>query len=278
MKIINHRLCRDDDTPYPFRVSPNIGDTLKPEFLVMHYTAGRNFDQSVSWLVNPAAKASAHLVIGRDGSVVQLVPFNKVAWHAGSSSWQGYTGLNNYSIGIELDNVGIVNPSPTGDFRSWFGDAVPVEQVIQAQHKNETISRYWQLYTPEQLFVALEAAGTIIQQYGLKDILGHDDIAPGRKSDPGPAFPMMTFRSRLLGRSASVSDEGETYVTTANLHIRKAPDQTAATLPNSPLPLNTRLKATGMENGVWKEVEVLDNIKNLKGQIGWVHSRFIVAK
>lgn len=274
MKIVNHRLYNDDDTPIPYRSSPNHSGELKNlKYLVMHYTAGPSADHSINWLVNPLAKASAHLVIGRDGSVTQLVPFNTIAWHAGSSSWQGIKGLNSYSIGIELDNAGPLEKS--GDsWRAWFGTDYPAEQVIEAVHKNETYMRAWQLYTPEQLYVALEISALLVNTYNLEDILGHDDIAPGRKSDPGPAFPMDTFRSRIFGRSDDEPDN-QTYETTANLNIRVGPGGTFQTLSVSPLPRGTRLEATGEENGVWKEVDVVGEVKGSTDIRGWVHRGYI---
>ena len=101
MKIANHRLV-DGDT-VTFVDTANQSSGIRPLYLVMHYTAGLGLDGAVAWLSNPAAKASAHLVIGRDGRIVQLVAFNRKAWHAGLSRWGDLEGLNAYSIGIELD-------------------------------------------------------------------------------------------------------------------------------------------------------------------------------
>lgn len=89
MKIKKHRLLNDDDTAVAFEQSPNVGGSIQPKFLVLHFTAGRSAQESVDWLKSKNAKASAHVVIGRDGSVTQLVPFDRIAWHAGASSWEG---------------------------------------------------------------------------------------------------------------------------------------------------------------------------------------------
>ena len=77
-----------------------------PDMIILHYTAGTSAESSAKFLVRPDVKASAHVVIGRDGQVIQLVPFNIEAWHAGKSSYRGRNELNHYSIGIELDNLG----------------------------------------------------------------------------------------------------------------------------------------------------------------------------
>jgi N-acetylmuramoyl-L-alanine amidase len=107
MHIHNHRLTPDPvDPSINYIPTPNKGGTLKPRYLIMHYTAGASAKSSVEWLTNRQAKASAHLVIAADGSISQLLPFNVVAWHAGVSSWKELSGLNQHSIGIELDNPG----------------------------------------------------------------------------------------------------------------------------------------------------------------------------
>lgn len=120
MKIKRHRLHDDDGRPLEWRPSPNLGDALEPEYLVIHYTAAGSLEGSVSWLVQKDAKASAHVVIGRDGRIVQLVPFDRVASHVGVSQWEGRNGLNQWSIGIELDNAGKLTRQSEG-WRSWFG-------------------------------------------------------------------------------------------------------------------------------------------------------------
>jgi N-acetylmuramoyl-L-alanine amidase len=270
MKIIDHLLYHDDDTPYPYRSSPNRSGTFDPKFLIMHYTAGSSAKASINWLINPRAKASAHIVIGRDGGITQLIPFNVVAWHAGASTWQGYNGLNKYSIGIELDNAGTLVRAGS-QWRSWFGSTYPDEEVIEAIHKNETVARGWHLYTAEQLYVALDLASLLVEQYHLQDVLGHDDIAPRVKTDPGPAFPMDTFRARLFGRQENEQDT-RNYVTTTMLNIRRGPSAEYALLPQAPLSTGTRLEATGNESGAWKEVNVLDVGGNVQG---WVHGRYI---
>ena len=88
--------------------SPNHSGEITPKFIVMHYTAGWSAEGSITWLTNKESKVSAHLVIARDGTITQLVPFNKKAWHAGPSVYDGYKNLNSHSIGIALDNAGWV--------------------------------------------------------------------------------------------------------------------------------------------------------------------------
>lgn len=197
---VKNGLLFADGKPVPFKVSPNHGGAIKPTLLVMHYTAGQSAAGAVSWLTNPAAKASAHLVIAQDGSITQLVNFNNSAWHAGLSAWKGKRGCNAFSIGIEMVNPGFLTKRADGRFYDVSGKAVPVGQVVYAKHKNGGSEMPWMTYPATQLLAAGGAAEAIVAAYGIKEIVGHEDVAPGRKSDPGPAFPMELFVSRIFGR------------------------------------------------------------------------------
>lgn len=270
MLISNHRLHLTPGQPVPFRRSPNARGALSPEYLVIHYTAGRNAEESIRWMCNPTAQASAHLVIGRDGAVTQLVPFNQVAWHAGVSSWEGRRGLNRFSIGIELDNAGRLTRR-TGGWYHWTGTPrIPDDEVVEAIHKNESTPAAWHDYTPEQLDAALEVSALLVRKYGLRDVLGHDDISPGRKSDPGPAFPMESFRARLFGRQ---DDEPARYRVATVLNVRTGPGAGFPTLPQSPLPQGTHVEVLARE-GSWRRVDVID-AGPLGDVQGWVHGRYL---
>ncbi len=275
MKLINHRLYHDDDEPYAYRETPNRSGIFTPRFLVMHYTAGSNAEQAVNWLTQSRAKASAHIVIGRDGEITQLAPFNMVTWHAGVSNWKGYKGLNKYSIGIELDNPGPLNRSSNGEWVSWFGGRYEPAEVIEAVHKNRSDMQGWLLYTQEQLEVTMALSELLVEHYGLEDVVGHDDIAPTRKTDPGPAFPMSSIRSRLFGRPEFSSEEQEKiHETTANLNIRSGPGSQYQNIPGSPLPRGTRLDVLD-EQGSWLQVDVLDEVNGIIDLEGWVHGRYV---
>jgi N-acetylmuramoyl-L-alanine amidase len=105
MEIKDHLLR---EAGISFIPSPNLGQDFPsdPDTIVLHYTAGGNADSAVQTFKNPLTRTSAHLIIGQDGKVIQMVPFNKIAWHAGESQYEGRTGFNKYSIGIEIDNAG----------------------------------------------------------------------------------------------------------------------------------------------------------------------------
>ena len=200
--------------------SPNHGGAMAPKYLIIHYTAAPSMDNAVKHFRDPIAKASAHVVIGRDGAVCQMVPFNVVAWHAGISTWNGIQGLNRCSIGIELDNPGRLT-EVEGELQAWFGRRYPTNEAVHVRHKNETEPAWWPIYPEAQLSALRAVASALVSSYRLSDILGHEDIAPGRKSDPGPAFPMASFKAALLGRQA---DTAATWrVAASHLNMRRGP-------------------------------------------------------
>ena len=262
MQIHQHALAGDKVTR---RESPNRGGALHPQFVVMHFTAGRDADSSVRWLTQPEAKASAHVVVGRDGGITQLVPFDRVAWHAGASSWSGIDGLNSCSIGIEMDNMGELTRSGSR-YLSWFKGQVPDDDVVAAPHRHDGVPSFWHDYTEPQIASALELVSLLCRTYEIREILGHDDIAPGRKRDPGPAFPMANFRSRLAGRQLDAL--ARIRVTAEALNIRSGP---ATTFPLAAGALRRGTELVLEERqAAWSRVIV----QNDPGVRGWVSNAY----
>ncbi len=272
MQIKNHLLFLDNGKQAAFKLTPNKGKTYTPEFLVMHYTAATTASSAINWFMNPAAQASAHLVIAADGVVTQCAPFNVVTWHAGRSQWKGLNGLNQFSIGIEIVNGGRLERR--GDKWTCPVDKVtiPDDDVVMAIHKNESKVAAWHEYSSSQLDVTLNIAATLMSHYGLKDVLGHEDISPMRKSDPGPAFPMGSFRSKAMGRKDETMDE---YVTSDKLNIRSGAGSQFPTIGDAPLPKGTPVLVLKTE-GNWSFVDVQTTVKGLMDLEGWVSSKFLV--
>ncbi|MCA3143430.1 MAG: N-acetylmuramoyl-L-alanine amidase [Betaproteobacteria bacterium] len=264
MQITDHLLSGDGVS---FTDSPNKGGPIVPQYLVIHYTAGRDAESSVRHFLDPGAAASAHLVIGRDGRLWQLVPFNRKAWHAGKSAWLGLEGMNRHSIGIELDNAGRLTQVGTR-YQAWFGAFYPESEVVRARHKNETADAWWHAYTEAQLSATLAVARLLVRHYGLKDVLGHDDIAPGRKADPGPAFRMASFRSNLFGRGDDGRDR--LVVNAPLLNIRGGPGAEHP-LVAAPLKAGTSVDLIEMAP-LWAHVALADG----SGLEGWVRNSFVV--
>jgi len=197
---VSKHLLYQDGYPVNFVRTPNGGKPLKPLYLIEHYTAGLTADGAIKWFQDSAAQASAHLIIDRDGSVTQMMEFNRVCWHAGRSEWQEIDGLNQYSIGIEIVNAGKLKRNASGKWLTWTDKIIPDADVIIATHKHETVETGWHRYTSEQLERVTEVSVALHQAYKFLDVLGHEDISPKRKTDPGPAFPMLSIQSKVMGR------------------------------------------------------------------------------
>lgn len=143
------------DTP-----SPNFDERNAPvSILVLHYTGMQDAASAIERLTNAEAKVSAHYLIAEDGQIVKMVDEAKRAWHAGRSHWRGLKDLNSVSVGIE-----IVNPGHEWGYRPFpiaqIDALIPLVQDIMMRHK---ITR--------------------------GNVVGHSDIAPARKEDPGELFP-----------------------------------------------------------------------------------------
>ena len=180
--IVNHRLM--GDRVVHLVSAKNTRHLEGPDMIVLHYTAGTSAESSALFLTRPDVSASAHLVIGRDGEVFQLVPFNIEAWHAGKSWYAGRGGLNRYSIGIELDNLGKLRFS--GDlFIAECGRVVTPDEVYTDCSGDSPT--YWHRYTARQIRVLREICTLLEETYPIRDVVGHSVITP-RKIDPGPAL------------------------------------------------------------------------------------------
>lgn len=105
-----------------------------------------------------------------------------------------------FSIGVELSNPGPLTKLANGKFVDCAGRSAPANRVVTLTHRLEQQARPWMTYPAAQIDAAAEVAQAICAEYGVKSIAGNDDIAPKRKRDPGPAFPMASFVSRVFGR------------------------------------------------------------------------------
>ena len=272
MRINNHKLVG-----IPYSQTVHGGAAISggtPRFLVIHYTANGSMSGAVNWFRNPAAKASAHLVIGHDGAVTQMQPFNKVCWHAGKSRWKNVKGLNSHSVGIEIANWGLLRKSGSGGWLTWTGKAVPSERVELAAHKNEPgVTRGWETYDEAQFMATVAASQAIVAEYGIKpeDVVGHDDISPGRKSDPGPAFDMDKFRALVFGRDEDDWDDMH-YKVRANsgLNMRTGAGTHFEVIKT--LDDNTVVNVIERHDVWWLVAEV---VNGHDATTGYVHSRWL---
>jgi N-acetylmuramoyl-L-alanine amidase len=267
MDIINNLLTGNA----VIQKSPNHGSLFngRLDTVIIHYTAGSSGESSVRSLMDPNSKASAHLVVGRDGTVTQLVPFDTIAWHAGPSQYGTRVGFNQYAIGIEIDNAGMLEKR-ADKFYSWFGREYPAEEVVEAVHRNQKIARYWHAFKEEQINIVFDICQLLMRHYPIKFILGHEEISPGRKVDPGPAFPLDKMRERLVGgeRDANTREDitnSSGIVTVDLLNIRSEPN-TDADKVAKPLSKGQKVKILSEKNG-WVKVST--------EVTGWVSGKYV---
>jgi N-acetylmuramoyl-L-alanine amidase len=192
--IENGRLMIDGK-PAAFVPTPNQGGRLDPTLIVLHDTAGRLVKgSSVAWFADPKAKASAHIVVERDGSVTQVVSFDRVAWHAGSSSWRGRSNCNAFAVGIEIVNPGKLTGTPAGA-TAWFGESFGPESGIVRASTPAHGDGCWMPYTEAQLRTVEQLVGALGREYPIGEVVAHHDISPGRKVDTTPLMDWPRMRA-----------------------------------------------------------------------------------
>ena len=273
-------------------MSRDVGTELHMlRFIVVHYTAGGSGAASRDYmLMSPTQKqrligagrkvyASAHVIVDRDGSVWQIVPFNRKARHAGRSSWKGLDSLNRYSVGIEIANYGWLDRQGDGSYKRSDTPRFAAEDVTVAPMPSGTRIMGWENYPPHQLDAVKRVTRALVAAYpSITEILGHQDIAPGSKFDPGPAFPMPCCRDLLDDRGIGALEEEsedrerprECYVTTTRLNIRGGPGTGFEKLDESPLAPGTVLECLD-DDGVWTKVK----LEGADAVIGWVHGSYL---
>jgi N-acetylmuramoyl-L-alanine amidase len=180
---------REPETPLASRVipSPNYGARRgwkRPDMILLHYTGMGDAPSAARWLANPESRVSAHYMIEDDGTVIQMVSEWHRAWHAGASRWAGETDINSVSIGIEIHNHGHEAPDGLPPY--------PRAQMEAVAALCRDIAARWSV-PPERL-------------------LGHSDVAPGRKRDPGEHFDWHWLAEQGLGvwvPAAPISEEAD---------------------------------------------------------------------
>lgn len=207
MKITNHKLDGVE-----FQQARWIGGAITPTLVVLHDTAGQlTHGNSAAYLRSNEAKVSVHFVIEVDGTIVQQVPTNRTANHAGPSSFHGRSGCNDFSIGIEIVNPGRMTAAGSEFARPWWGGTFNrtlfgIEEVSTPQHG----SGLWMHYSQEQIRAVLELLEVLFRDVlTLTDITTHWYVSPGRKTDTNPLFPIDVVRARILGRSDPADIEAD---------------------------------------------------------------------
>ena len=140
----------------------------KIKFIIIHYTGMKKESKAIEKLCNHKSRVSSHYFIKNSGEVVNLVPDLYEAWHAGISNWKNFKSLNRYSIGVEINNPG---------------------------HDYE-----YRKFTNKQILSVINLLKHLMNKYKInkKNVLGHSDIAPDRKKDPGEKFPWKKLAKKNL--------------------------------------------------------------------------------
>lgn len=219
MAMLAHGIRRSIATPTDnpvtvWKGSPNCGprrDGLTPALIVLHYTAMRGAQVAIERLCDPGAEVSAHYLICTKGTVTRMVDEADRAWHAGAGEWQGLSDINSRSIGIELDNPG-THPFPEPQMRA-------LESLIQGIMARWAIPR--------------------------EGVIGHSDMAPERKFDPGPRFDWGRLERQGLAAPARAFAVGDG----AQADFMRAAREAGFT---AHAPFETLLAATRLRRAPWR--------------------------
>ena len=295
MKIQNHWLLAEGPSEkVTIKKSSNARDLIDPDYLIIHYTATDTASEAINWFMavppsNPD-RIAAHIVIDTDGSITQLIPFNNRANHSGSSTWDDVDQMNYHSIGIELVNPGHVEKLANGSFRrekvagvfkTYPADTAGIQKI---KHKHRFWgASYWFSYPDAQLQALYKVSSSLIDKYQLIEAVGHDDVSPARKSDPGPAFSWDKFREQATkvfthtGKIFTVNTEGTNF--------RSLPGTTTPVIKKLPKGYEVGLIKT---NGQWSKVYLVNQLNDVRviqnkkirsiKILGWIHSSLLTVK
>jgi N-acetylmuramoyl-L-alanine amidase len=169
---------------------PDKGGVIKPKGLVWHYTVTYHTDSTVKYFRRNVV--DIHWVVGHKGEIVQMVPCNRRAAHAGKSKWNGLVGLNKYFLGIEFVNIGPLFPHK-GKYLDWYNNSKRKKGTSFSYWTGSVIDnpdlghRYWEPLTDAQIRVGKEISYWAMQEYGIpiENIISHHECSPGRKIDIG---------------------------------------------------------------------------------------------
>jgi N-acetylmuramoyl-L-alanine amidase len=289
------KITKNPTTNYQYQILPN--------YLIIHYTAGDKAEGAIDWFKQTPEKGNpdricAHIVIDLDGTITQLVPFNTRCNHAGYSCWDSRTGINEYSIGIEIVNSGFCEKLTNGSYKRKVGEeknGTPIykvypksisSEIIETSHKHkfwtENSNRHWFKFTSMQINAVSRLSKLLIENYQLSFVVGHDDISPGRKPDPGPAFPWDEFKINIFGKTDNI---GKVFLVNSDsdgfAEFRTKADKNSSSIKKLKNGHEVGLIETF---GQWFKVFLVNDIKEIKeGKQsikieGWIHSSLLKLK
>lgn len=302
MKIINNWLVKEGNEKVILSRSANLREEIIPRNLVMHYTATETAQSAIDWFMNTQSnpdKIAAHIVIDLDGTITQLIPLNRRANHAGTSVWSDGENFNFFSIGIEIVNRGfckkhadgklsVTSNWKTGEQKFFKGNDL-LKNIRQARHKHKiwdhVENQNWFIYPDKQIEAVIQLSKLLVSHYQLSNILGHDDISPFRKPDPGPLFPWDRIRTEVLGRPSDIGNIFTVDSSDGFAWFRDIPNK----LSNTAQKLSNGFEVGYITSqGAWYKVYLCDkksdvlikigkSDKSIK-KIGWIHSSLLIKK
>jgi N-acetylmuramoyl-L-alanine amidase len=293
--VKNHKLFTTDGRQYQFIAPhPNNFDANRrltgPKYLIIHTTDGIVMESTINSFRDGNHGASAHLLIGRDGGVVQFVDFNTVAYHCGFSYWEEEIDINQFSIGIEVDNGGFL--SHADGVWKWKTTIIPDDEVTEVRYWKNFGKLGWHKFTDIQLKVLREIVQALKEQYDFQVVLGHDVVNLSERVDPGPLFPRGEFEELISGKAGVVvkvyqatGDKDEHGNLNANGETRiyavreKKPPYKEYPRPpdldhprHGVLPAKTMVKILDTSNMDWTRVKVKAESGHFKNTEGWIRS------
>ena len=173
----NRKILLKTKKNYTLNFSPKRRNKKTIKFVILHYTGMVSEKKAIKKLINEKSKVSSHYFIKKNGEIINLLPDTYEAWHAGVSKWKKLRSLNKYSIGIEIDNPG-----------HKFG---------------------YKKFSNRQISSIITLLRYLKKKYNIKkeNFLGHSDIAPERKKDPGEKFPWKFLSKKKLCIWHNLSDK-----------------------------------------------------------------------
>lgn len=302
MIITNHWLEESNIEKVKKIPTVNFQNEISPKYLIIHYTACESTNYVIDWFRRSPNqgnidKICAHIIIDFDGTIIQLAPFNSRCNHAGYSCWDSVTGLNEHSIGIEIMNLGFCEKLKNGAYRTLVGtrkDGTYIykyftfsdEKIVKKNHKHkfwlENVYQYWFDFNDKQIDALTELAKLLIVEYKLTFILGHDDISPGRKLDPGPAFPWSKLRKAVFGNDDKT---GNIFIVKSHFEsfvlLRKEPSESSTVI----MELHNGYEVGLIKGSVeWVKIYLVNDINDvLSGGHsfkieGWIHESMLEPK
>lgn len=204
-RINQHWLIWDHPQVELVRKRERTAAIIVPELILIHYGVTSSLPALVA-----AQRATGYMAQfsidgyaspGPNYQIRQMYPCNEYGSHAGESQWSEKAGCNAFAIGVEIANPGPLIRGADGQLRTVYGQVWPEEDAIEMRHPGGRAPQnwtHWAAYSDQEIDILIELCRALIDAYPtISGIAGHDEVSPGRKFDPGPAFPMQWLREKF---------------------------------------------------------------------------------